>query len=136
MVFYPRDLAHGTHPLIMIEHGLRATCAGPTQAWPCPAGEEQIPSYRGYDYLAEQLAGLGFVVVSIGANGINATSFGQAPTVYYARRGADQRATGDAATTFGDRRWPAQGPVPGGLQGSRGSRPTSAPSATPWAVAV
>lgn len=55
------------------------------QSWPCAAGTPQIPSYLGYDYLAEQLAGLGFVVVSIGTNGINATSFGQAPTVYYAR---------------------------------------------------
>ena len=87
VVFYPRDLASGTHPLVMIEHGLWDTCAigTGTQQWPCPNGVGQIPSYRGYDYLAKQLAGLGFVVVSIGANGINATSFGQAPTVYYAR---------------------------------------------------
>lgn len=87
VVFYPRDLAHGTHPLIMIEHGLWDTCAvgTGTQDWPCPSGVGQIPSYRGYDYLAKQLASQGFVVVSIGTNGINATSFGQAPTVYYTR---------------------------------------------------
>src|SRR6185503_28496 len=68
VVFYPRDLAHGTHPLIMIEHGLWATCAvgTGTQDWPCPSGVGQIPSYRGYDYLAKQLASQGFVVVSIG----------------------------------------------------------------------
>jgi dienelactone hydrolase len=86
-VFYPSDLARGTHPLIVIEHGMWDTCAtgdGLTQ-WPCPPGVGQIPSYRGYDYLAKQLAAQGFVVVSIGANGINATSAGQAPTVYYAR---------------------------------------------------
>ena len=33
-----------------------------------------MPSHRGYDYLAQHLASHGFVVVSIGANGINAGS--------------------------------------------------------------
>ncbi|GCD95890.1 alpha/beta hydrolase [Embleya hyalina] len=55
------------------------------RGWPCAPGTEQISSKNGYDYLARDLAAQGFVVVSIGTNGINATSFGQAPTVYHAR---------------------------------------------------
>lgn len=54
-------------------------------AWPCRAGVPPLPSGAGYDYLAENLARQGFVVVSMGANGINATSGGQADSVYQAR---------------------------------------------------
>ncbi|MES9508694.1 alpha/beta hydrolase [Streptomyces sp. NPDC000609] len=54
-------------------------------AWPCRAGTDPLPSGSGYDYLAEGLARQGFVVVSMGANGINATSAGQADSVYRAR---------------------------------------------------
>ncbi|MFF8911994.1 alpha/beta hydrolase family protein [Streptomyces sp. NPDC015032] len=54
-------------------------------AWPCQAGIPSLPSSSGYDYLAESLARQGFVVVSMGANGINATSAGQADSVYQAR---------------------------------------------------
>ncbi|WP_335936737.1 alpha/beta hydrolase family protein [Streptomyces sp. PTD5-9] len=54
-------------------------------AWPCRAGIAPLPSSSGYDYLAESLARQGFVVVSMGANGINATSGGQADSVYRAR---------------------------------------------------
>ncbi|MFD5389261.1 alpha/beta hydrolase [Streptomyces sp. NPDC127074] len=54
-------------------------------AWPCPAGIKALPSSSGYDYLAKDLARQGFVVVSMGANGINATSDGQAESVYQAR---------------------------------------------------
>lgn len=122
-VYYPDDISSGTHPLIMIEHGLWDTCAdadasasltaaqaalakdeqsGDTadaakqeaiiqadserlSAWPCAPGVRQIPSYLGYDYLGRDLASRGFVVVSIGANGINSTSSGQADTVYQER---------------------------------------------------
>lgn len=54
-------------------------------AWPCKPGVKPLPSSSGYDYLAENLARQGFVVVSMGANGINATSGGQADSVYQAR---------------------------------------------------
>lgn len=67
------------------QEGIISAAAKSLQQWPCTPGTDQIPSYRGYDYLARSLASKGFVVVSIGANGINATSAGQAPTVYYAR---------------------------------------------------
>ncbi|MYV99326.1 alpha/beta hydrolase [Streptomyces sp. SID3343] len=64
---------------------LAEAAAGSLRGWPCAPGIEQISSKNGYEYLARQLAAQGFVVVSIGANGINATSSGQAPTVYRAR---------------------------------------------------
>ena len=44
--------------------------------WPCATGTPPMPSFRGYDYLSENLASHGFVVVSISANGINAGSMG------------------------------------------------------------
>ncbi|MER6910399.1 alpha/beta hydrolase [Streptomyces sp. NPDC000594] len=56
-------------------------------AWPCRPGTAPLPSGSGYDYLARDLARQGFVVVSMGANGINATSGGQAESVYRARAG-------------------------------------------------
>ncbi|KOX21517.1 MULTISPECIES: alpha/beta hydrolase [unclassified Streptomyces] len=58
---------------------------GPLWSWPCRDGVAPLPSSSGYDYLARDLARQGFVVVSMGANGINATSGGQAPSVYQAR---------------------------------------------------
>ncbi|MER7078357.1 hypothetical protein SAMN02982929_04095 [Saccharopolyspora kobensis] len=54
-------------------------------AWPCSPGVDALPSSSGYDYLARALARQGFVVVSTGANGLNATGFGQAGSVYRAR---------------------------------------------------
>ncbi|MFF3565924.1 alpha/beta hydrolase [Streptomyces sp. NPDC002574] len=128
-VYVPADIARGRHPLVVIEHGIHATCAdadaardlaaakaalardeetGDTadaekqqaiieassdalNAWPCAPGTDPIPSYRGYDYLGRDLARRGFVVVSIGTNGINATSPGQADTVYRARAALIER---------------------------------------------
>ncbi|MFF5426396.1 MULTISPECIES: alpha/beta hydrolase [unclassified Streptomyces] len=57
----------------------------PLWSWPCRDGVTPLPSSSGYDYLATALAREGFIVVSMGANGINATSSGQAPSVYQAR---------------------------------------------------
>lgn len=54
-------------------------------AWPCAPGTRQIPSSTGYDYLGRALAARGFVVVSVGVNGFNATESGQASTAYKAR---------------------------------------------------
>ncbi|MFG3099051.1 alpha/beta hydrolase family protein [Streptomyces sp. NPDC048182] len=126
VVHYPKDrggVARGRHPLIVMQHGLWATCADRSAqralerarkafdqaskagdkagearqqkiidrmsdrlwAWPCKPGVDALPSSSGYDYLAENLARQGFVVVSMGANGINATSGGQADSVYQAR---------------------------------------------------
>nr|WP_168720643.1 alpha/beta hydrolase [Streptomyces sp. SAT1]ANO42463.1 hypothetical protein A8713_034980 [Streptomyces sp. SAT1] len=60
-------------------------------AWPCAPGTAPILSSGGYDYLARALAARGFVVVSVGANGINATAAGQADTVYQARAALIER---------------------------------------------
>ncbi len=79
VVHYPRDLSGGPYPLVLLLHGLAETCADRTappfshelNQWPCASGTPPIPSYRGYDYLGENLASHGFVVVSISANGVN-----------------------------------------------------------------
>ncbi|MFE4056607.1 alpha/beta hydrolase [Streptomyces sp. NPDC059096] len=98
VVHYPADLGTGRHPLIVLLHGLHDTCAdrkadaartaaerdgddaayeaatAKLSAWPCAPGTPVLPSERGYDYLGRELAAQGFVVVSVGANGINASS--------------------------------------------------------------
>jgi dienelactone hydrolase len=67
----------GAHPLVLMLHGHFASCADADGEyadqfrWPCAAGIDPIPSYRGYDYLGRSLAQQGFVVVSINANDIN-----------------------------------------------------------------
>ncbi|HEU5151797.1 MAG TPA: hypothetical protein VFU19_14950 [Iamia sp.] len=75
-VYAPSD---GTDagPLVVLLHGRHATCGGDdphtvSAAWPCPPGVPEIPSYKGYDALGRNLASHGSVVVSIGANGVNA----------------------------------------------------------------
>jgi hypothetical protein len=76
-IHYPTNLAAGPFPVIVFLHGRHATCfVGGGSAllqWPCASNNSQpIPSYRGYDYVAEVLASHGYVVVSVSANGINA----------------------------------------------------------------
>ncbi|WP_435017711.1 hypothetical protein TA3x_005331 [Tundrisphaera sp. TA3] len=76
-VTYPTDLSGGPRPLIMLMHGRHSTAYNPTTGsssltWPPAANQLSIPSFRGYDYLSDVLASQGYIVVSIGANGINA----------------------------------------------------------------
>ena len=78
-VFYPSTLSGGPYPLLVFLHGRHATCyVGNEQGgtgfleWPCTGPRQSIPSYRGYDYVANVLASHGYIVVSIGANGVNA----------------------------------------------------------------
>ncbi|MEV5386292.1 alpha/beta hydrolase [Streptomyces sp. NPDC052721] len=97
-VHYPRDLGTSPRPLVVALHGWHETCADRTAAaardaagqaedwdaytaanqklfsWPCAHGTRPIANDRGYDYLGEELARQGFIVVSIRANGINASS--------------------------------------------------------------
>ena len=80
----PTDLTAGPFPLVIVLHGRHSTCFDPnipvgqdpfanaSDEWPCFGNHEMIPSLDGYDYWAENLASHGYVVVSIGANGINA----------------------------------------------------------------
>jgi hypothetical protein len=68
-------MSNGPFPLIVFLHGRHATCYRGSMAslrWPCRANEQSIPSYQGYDYVAQTLASNGYIVVSISANGINA----------------------------------------------------------------
>lgn len=74
-VHYPTDMTNGPFPLIVFLHGRHVTCyRGSTAAlrWPCRSTEQSIPSYQGYDYMAQKLASNGYIVVSVSANGINA----------------------------------------------------------------
>jgi len=85
-VYQPASLGNSLHPLLVFLHGNHATCgrpAGPgehfdinvqyTFTGTCPDGYIPVPSHAGYGYLAERLAGRGYIVVSINANrGINA----------------------------------------------------------------
>jgi hypothetical protein len=74
-VHHPTDMTGGPFPLIIFLHGRHSTCyKGTTTAlrWPCRNTETVIPSYQGYDYMAQTLASNGYIVVSISANGINA----------------------------------------------------------------
>lgn len=75
-IHYPTNLAAGPFPVIVFMHGRHATCFVGGSAllqWPCTANNSQpIPSFQGYDYVAEVLASHGYVVVSVSANGINA----------------------------------------------------------------
>ncbi len=97
-VHYPKDLGTTPRPLIVQLHGWHETCADRAAAasrdaaeqagdwdayaaagqklfsWPCAPGIRPIANESGYDYLGEELAGHGFIVVSIRANGINASS--------------------------------------------------------------
>lgn len=73
-VYAPTTIS-GAAPLVVIMHGRHIPCATEddgTGQWPCPAAIPEVPSYQGYDALGELLASHGAVVVSIGANGINA----------------------------------------------------------------
>lgn len=82
-VFYPKGVDDGVSPvptgkmpLIVFMHGrhstsYNATTRALTSGWPPPVGSVQIPSYAGYDYIGSLLASYGYVVVSIGVNGIN-----------------------------------------------------------------
>ena len=103
-VHYPTK-GHGPFPIVVLSHGYWGTCAdraaadeqadveaelpdsyyddprwmaavGRLMQWPCAPGVTALPSYRGYDYLADRLASYGMVVISISANGINAGQIG------------------------------------------------------------
>lgn len=70
----------GPYPLVIFLHGNHGTCGRQvgdirvddrvdyTYSGTCPSGYVVTPNHRGYDYLAQTLAGYGFVVVSINAN--------------------------------------------------------------------
>ena len=87
-IYRPLD-GHTAHPLLVFLHGNHATCghyvsgtlgrvddnSQYTTTGTCPAGYVVVPNHIGYSYVADKLASLGYVVVSINANrGINAAA--------------------------------------------------------------
>jgi len=75
VVHYPRNPI-GKLSVIVQAHGSWWACdKEDADQWPCEPGARPFPSYRGYDYLGDELARHNFVVVSISADGINQTSF-------------------------------------------------------------
>lgn len=75
-VHHPTDLSGGPYPVLVFLHGRHSSCysgSSSTLDWPCDGGWTSIPSYDGYDYLAEHFASLGYIVISISANSISNT---------------------------------------------------------------
>jgi hypothetical protein len=85
ILFLPQGAGHfGTQhfPLVVFLHGNHGSCrvVNPNGQLPddnhnelallghCEDGRVEVPSYRGYDYLADHLASHGYAVVSINAN--------------------------------------------------------------------
>ncbi len=106
-VHYPTGLAGGPYPLVVFMHGRHATCyrgSTATLRWPCRSNETAIPSYQGYDYIAQNLASNGYIVVSVSANGINAydnnvTDLGMLARAQLIQRHLQQWNTFNAAST-------------------------------------
>jgi hypothetical protein len=78
-VHRPTNLSGGPYPLVVMLHGHHPTCYDtetndPFAGWPCTGNRQPIPSYAGYDYLAQQLASHGMIVISISANGVNSAT--------------------------------------------------------------
>lgn len=78
-LYRPENLGNTTHPLIVLLHGNHATCGTPTSpivglscsytfTGSCANNQAVIPNHLGYEYLANELASRGYIVVSINAN--------------------------------------------------------------------
>jgi hypothetical protein len=73
--FWPSDLSK-PHPIVFLLHGNHSTCrdgkddfdCSYTNEGTCPAGQTVVPNHEGYNYLAQQLASLGYIAVTINAN--------------------------------------------------------------------
>ncbi|MEU0482314.1 hypothetical protein ABZ260_24390 [Streptosporangium sp. NPDC006013] len=76
-VYLPKE-ATGRLPLVVFQHGRHSACYNPVtrqtsnSTWPCPAEQQPILSFTGYDGPADVLASHGYAVVSVSANGVNA----------------------------------------------------------------
>ncbi|GAA0428110.1 hypothetical protein Acor_66890 [Acrocarpospora corrugata] len=76
-VYLPKGVT-GRRPLVLFLHGRHSACYNPitrqtsNSAWPCPAGQQPIESFKGYKGPADALASHGYAVVSVSANAVNA----------------------------------------------------------------
>jgi hypothetical protein len=72
-VYMPEDSAE-SHAVVVFVHGVHWTCYNEETTefynWPCSVGFVPKPSYEGYAEPAYALASLGYVVVSVSANGL------------------------------------------------------------------
>ncbi|GAB3255588.1 hypothetical protein GCM10027456_32220 [Kineosporia babensis] len=90
-VYLPKG-AEGARPVAVFLHGMHQFCYGKTTGtpainWPCTKGMKPVPSYLGYESPAKALASHGYAVVSISANGVNATLDESAPDAGTQARG-------------------------------------------------
>ena len=73
--FWPTDLSK-PRPIVFLLHGNHSTCrdgqddydCSYTNEGTCPTGQTVIPNHEGYNYLAQELASLGYIAVTINAN--------------------------------------------------------------------
>ncbi len=75
--YWPKKVS-GALPIVFLLHGNHSTCGEGTPRndydctytaeGTCPVGQVVVPNHEGYNYLGQQLASLGYIVVSINAN--------------------------------------------------------------------
>jgi dienelactone hydrolase len=68
----------GPYPVVVILHGTHPGCPaqGEVDTWPCALEDEQ-PNYRGFAYLASELAARGYVALALNINAENTFGFGE-----------------------------------------------------------
>lgn len=79
-ITYPTEATEPL-PVLLFQHGRHQTCETTVGQLPFPVGDDNCPdlagvitpanSYRGYDYLVQNLASHGYAVISIDTNDIN-----------------------------------------------------------------
>jgi hypothetical protein len=65
----------GARPTVIIQHGRHTSCTTGTtnpNRWPCNANQVEVPSFKGYELLAQNLATHGYAVISMSVNAVNA----------------------------------------------------------------
>ena len=110
-VYAPRSIS-GRAPVVVLLHGRHVTCASTEDedlVWPCPQQLPPVLSYLGYGTVGRNLASHGYVVVSIGANGVNAADG------FAADGGASARAQLVIETLRRIRGWDEGASAPGGF---------------------
>jgi hypothetical protein len=82
VLWRPKSLGKGRHPVVFLVHGNHATCGTPipntrwrnddrsdyTTTGRCPPGYVVVPNHRGYDYIGRRLASWGMIAISVNLN--------------------------------------------------------------------